>query len=118
MTPVSSTFSLLQHIILPSVTLSLGTMAVLLRITRAGMAGMMEVGRQDCMKFARAKGAAARDVLFRHGLKNALIPVVTIFGLQIGDLIAFATITETIFSWPGMSQSRRSTSRSRRRFSI
>ena len=90
-----------HHIILPAVTLSLGTMAILLRMTRAGM---MEVGRQDFMKFARAKGATRRDVLYKHGLKNALIPVVTIFGLQLGDLIAFATITETIFSWPGMGK--------------
>ena len=82
-------------------TLSLGTMAILLRMTRAGM---MEVGRQDYMKFARAKGVSSRDVLYRHGLKNAMIPVVTIFGLQLGDLIAFATITETIFSWPGMGK--------------
>jgi peptide/nickel transport system permease protein len=89
------------HIVLPAVTLSLGTMAIILRITRAGM---MEVGRQDYMKFARAKGASQSDVLYKHGLKNALIPVVTIFGLQIGDLIAFATITETIFSWPGMGK--------------
>ncbi|QCO55415.1 ABC transporter permease [Pseudorhodobacter turbinis] len=90
-----------HHIILPAVTLSLGTMAILLRMTRAGM---MEVGRQDFMKFARAKGVSRRDVLYQHGLKNALIPVVTIFGLQLGDLIAFATITETIFSWPGMGK--------------
>ncbi|MDN5789075.1 ABC transporter permease [Pseudorhodobacter sp.] len=90
-----------HHIILPAVTLSLATMAILLRMTRAGM---MEVGRQDFMKFARAKGATRRDVLYKHGLKNALIPVVTIFGLQLGDLIAFATITETIFSWPGMGK--------------
>ena len=90
-----------HHIILPAVTLSLATLAIILRITRAGM---MEVGRQDFMKFARAKGASRRDVLYGHGLKNALIPVVTIFGLQIGDLIAFATITETIFSWPGMGK--------------
>lgn len=89
------------HIVLPAVTLSLATLAVILRITRAGM---MEVARQDYMKFARAKGVAPRDVLFRHGLKNSLIPVVTIFGLQLGDLIAFATITETIFSWPGMGK--------------
>lgn len=89
------------HIVLPAVTLSLGTMAIILRITRAGM---MEVGRQDFMKFARAKGVSKNDVLYRHGLKNALIPVVTIFGLQLGDLIAFATITETIFSWPGMGK--------------
>jgi peptide/nickel transport system permease protein len=90
-----------HHIALPAITLSLGTMAILLRMTRAGM---MEVGRQDYMKFARAKGVTRRDVLYRHGLKNALIPVVTIFGLQLGDLIAFATITETIFSWPGMGK--------------
>lgn len=90
-----------HHILLPAITLSLGTMAILLRITRAGM---MEVTRQDYMKFARAKGAPRRDVLYGHGLKNALIPVVTIFGIQIGDLIAFATITETIFSWPGMGK--------------
>lgn len=90
-----------HHIILPAVTLSLATLAIILRITRAGM---MEVGRQDYMKFARAKGATRSDVLYKHGLKNALIPVVTIFGLQLGDLIAFATITETIFSWPGMGK--------------
>ena len=90
-----------HHIALPAITLSLGTMAILLRMTRAGM---MEVGRQDFMKFARAKGVSRKDVLYKHGLKNALIPVVTIFGLQLGDLIAFATITETIFSWPGMGK--------------
>jgi len=90
-----------HHIALPALTLSLATMAILLRMTRAGM---MEVGRQDFMKFARAKGATRGDVLYKHGLKNALIPVVTIFGLQLGDLIAFATITETIFSWPGMGK--------------
>jgi peptide/nickel transport system permease protein len=90
-----------HHIALPAITLSLGTMAILLRMTRAGM---MEVARQDYMKFARAKGATRGDVLYKHGLKNALIPVVTIFGLQLGDLIAFATITETIFSWPGMGK--------------
>lgn len=90
-----------HHIALPAITLSLATMAILLRMTRAGM---MEVARQDFMKFARAKGVTRKDVLYKHGLKNALIPVVTIFGLQLGDLIAFATITETIFSWPGMGK--------------
>lgn len=90
-----------HHILLPSITLSLGTMAILLRITRAGM---MEVTRQDFMKFARAKGVSRRGVLYGHGLRNALIPVVTIFGLQLGDLIAFATITETIFAWPGLGK--------------
>lgn len=90
-----------QHIILPAFTLSVGTLAILLRMTRAGM---MEVTRQDYMKFARAKGVSRRGVLYGHGLRNALIPVVTIFGLQLGDLIAFATITETIFAWPGMGK--------------
>ncbi len=90
-----------HHIILPAVTLSVGTLAILLRMTRAGM---MEVMRQDYMKFARAKGVSRRGVLYGHGLRNALIPVVTIFGLQLGDLIAFATITETIFAWPGMGK--------------
>ena len=90
-----------KHIIMPSITLCFSTLAILLRITRAGM---MEVMRQDYVKFARAKGATFRSVLFKHALKNALIPVVTIFGLQLGDLIAFATITEYIFAWPGMGK--------------
>lgn len=90
-----------HHVILPAFTLSVGTLAILLRMTRAGM---MEVTRQDYMKFARAKGVSRRGILYGHGLRNALIPVVTIFGLQLGDLIAFATITETIFAWPGMGK--------------
>lgn len=90
-----------HHIILPAFTLSVGTLAILLRMTRAGM---MEVTRQDYMRFARAKGVSRRGMLYGHGLRNALIPVVTIFGLQLGDLIAFATITETIFAWPGMGK--------------
>ncbi len=90
-----------RHIILPAVTLCFSTLAILLRITRAGM---MEVMKQDFIKFARAKGATFQSVLFKHALKNALIPVVTIFGLQLGDLIAFATITEYIFAWPGMGK--------------
>ena len=90
-----------RHVILPAVTLCFSTLAILLRITRAGM---MEVMKQDFIKFARAKGATFQSVLFKHALKNALIPVVTIFGLQLGDLIAFATITEYIFAWPGMGK--------------
>ncbi len=90
-----------RHILMPAVALSFASLAMLLRITRAGM---MEVMKQDYIKFARAKGATFRSVLFKHALKNTLIPVVTIFGLQLGDLIAFATITETIFAWPGMGK--------------
>ncbi|KAA2236306.1 ABC transporter permease [Salinarimonas soli] len=91
----------LRHIILPAVTLSIGTLAILMRIIRAEM---MEVMRQDFVRFARAKGVGQRGVLFRHGLKNALIPLVTVFGLMLGDLIAFATLTETIFAWPGIGK--------------
>ena len=90
-----------HHILLPAITLSLGTTAIILRITRAGM---MEVMRQDYIKFARAKGVSRRGVLYGHGLRNGMIPVVTIFGLQLGDLIAFAVIAETIFAWPGMGK--------------
>ena len=90
-----------RHIILPSLTLALLNVATIIRLVRAGM---METMRQDYIKFARAKGVASRKVLYGHALKNILIPVVTIFGLQLGELIAFTTITETIFAWPGMGK--------------
>jgi peptide/nickel transport system permease protein len=91
----------LLHLIMPAVTLAVAQMAMLIRLTRAGI---MEVMRQDYIKFAKAKGMSANRVLFGHALKNALIPVITVFGLQFGQLIAFATITETIFAWPGMGK--------------
>lgn len=91
----------LHHLIMPAVTLAVAQMAMLIRLTRAGI---MEVMRQDYIKFAKAKGMSANRVLFGHALKNALIPVITVFGLQFGQLIAFATITETIFAWPGMGK--------------
>lgn len=90
-----------KHLILPAITLSVGTLAILMRIIRAEM---VEVMKQDYIKFARAKGATAKGILFKHGLKNALIPLVTVFGLMLGDLIAFATLTETIFAWPGIGK--------------
>lgn len=90
-----------RHIILPSLTLALVNIATVIRLVRAGM---METMRQDFIKFARSKGVASRKVLYGHALKNILIPVVTIFGLQLGELIAFTTITETIFAWPGMGK--------------
>ena len=90
-----------RHIILPAVTLALGTLAMLIRLIRAQI---MEVMRQDFIKFARAKGVSWSSLLFSHALKNALVPVVTVFGLQVGSLIAFATVTETIFAWPGMGK--------------
>ena len=91
----------IRHLILPAITLSLGTLAMLIRLTRAQL---MEVMRQDFIKFARAKGVSWKRLLFSHALKNALVPVITVFGLEIGSLIAFATVTETIFAWPGMGK--------------
>ncbi|NLA91705.1 MAG: ABC transporter permease [Synergistaceae bacterium] len=90
-----------RHIILPACSLALGTLAMLIRLIRAQI---MEVMRQDFIKFARAKGVSRGRLLFSHALKNALVPVVTVFGMQIGGLIAFATVTETIFAWPGMGK--------------
>lgn len=91
----------LKYIILPAFTLSVTNIASLVRLTRAGV---MENMRQDYIKFARAKGVSTRKVLFGHALKNALIPVITVFGMGIGSLIAFTTVTETIFSWPGLGK--------------
>jgi ABC-type dipeptide/oligopeptide/nickel transport system permease component len=89
----------IKHLILPAATLAMYQLAVLLRLTRAGM---REVMTEEYIKTAWAKGLPPRKVIFKHGLRNALIPVVTITGLQFGELIAFSIVTETIFQWPGM----------------
>ncbi|MFN3293653.1 MAG: ABC transporter permease [Gemmobacter sp.] len=89
----------LKALILPSIMLCLFQLTLIMRLVRAEM---MEVLRTDCIKFARARGLSDRAIHFRHALKNTLIPVITIFGLQLGGLIAFAIITETVFQWPGM----------------
>jgi len=89
----------LKHLILPAATLAMYQLAVLLRLTRAGM---REVMTEEYIKTAWAKGLSPRKVIFKHALRNVLIPVITITGLQFGELIAFAIITETIFQWPGM----------------
>jgi len=88
-----------KHLILPAITLSLFPLALVLRLVRSEM---LEVLRADYIKFARARGLHDRSVYFGHALKNTLVPVMTIMGLQIGGLIAFAIITETVFNWPGM----------------
>jgi peptide/nickel transport system permease protein len=88
-----------KHLILPSITLALFQLALILRLVRAEM---LEVLRTDYIKFARARGLTDRAVHFGHALKNTLVPVITITGLQLGSLIAFAIITETVFQWPGM----------------
>ena len=87
------------HLILPAVTLSVYQLALIMRLVRAEM---LEVLRADFIKFARARGLSDRTVYFGHALKNTLVPVMTITGLQLGSLIAFAIITETVFQWPGM----------------
>jgi peptide/nickel transport system permease protein len=86
-------------LILPSITLALFQLTLIMRLVRAEM---LEVLRTDYIKFARARGLSNRAVNFGHALKNTLVPVITIMGLQIGGLIAFAIITETVFQWPGM----------------
>jgi peptide/nickel transport system permease protein len=93
------TASGLKSLILPAVTLGLFQMTLIQRLVRAEM---LEVLRTDYIKFARARGLSDRTVHFGHALKNTLVPVITITGLQLGAIIAFAIITETVFQWPGM----------------
>jgi peptide/nickel transport system permease protein len=89
----------LKALILPAVTLSFFPLTLIMRLVRAEM---LEVLRTDYIKFARARGLSDRAVHFRHALKNTLVPVITIAGLQLGGIIAFAIITEQVFQWPGM----------------
>jgi peptide/nickel transport system permease protein len=93
------TVSGLKALVLPAITLALYQMTLIMRLVRAEI---LEVVRADFIRFARARGLPDRLVYFRHALKNTLVPVVTITGLQLGSIIAFATITETVFQWPGM----------------
>jgi peptide/nickel transport system permease protein len=88
-----------RAIVLPAITLSLFQLTLIMRLVRAEM---IEVLRTDYIKFARARGLTSRTVNFGHALKNTLVPVITITGLQFGSIIAFAVITETVFQWPGM----------------
>ncbi len=89
----------LKALILPSITLSLFQLTLIMRLVRSEM---LEVLRTDYIKFARARGLTDRSIHFGHALKNTLVPVITITGLQLGAIIAFAIITETVFQWPGM----------------
>ena len=89
----------LKSLILPSITLGFFPVTLIMRLVRAEM---LEVLRTDYIKFARARGLSDRAVNFGHALKNTLVPVITITGLQLGGIIAFAIITETVFQWPGM----------------
>jgi peptide/nickel transport system permease protein len=91
----------LKHLFMPAINLALLKISLVIRLTRAGT---REVVLQDYVKFARAKGLSARRVIFVHVLKNILIPVVTVVGLELGNLIAFSVVTETVFAWPGMGK--------------
>ena len=91
----------LTHLILPAVNLALFKMSLIIRLTRANT---REVCLQDYIKFARAKGLSPRRVVLVHILKNIMIPVVTIIGLELGSMVAFAIVTETVFAWPGMGK--------------
>jgi peptide/nickel transport system permease protein len=88
-----------SHLILPAITLALFQLTLIMRLVRAEM---LEVLRTDYIKFAKARGLRQRSINFGHALKNTLVPVITIMGLQIGALLAFSIITETVFQWPGM----------------
>ena len=88
-----------KHLILPAITLAVFQLTLIMRLVRSEM---LEVLRADYIKFARARGLPNRAVYFGHALRNTLVPVITIVGLQLGSLIAFAIITETVFQWPGM----------------
>jgi peptide/nickel transport system permease protein len=91
----------LRHLLLPALNLALANMALVIRLTRAGT---REVVHQDYIKFARAKGLSSRRVVFVHVLRNLLIPVITVLGMEFGTLVAFGAVTETVFAWPGMGR--------------
>jgi peptide/nickel transport system permease protein len=90
-----------KHLLMPAINLALLKISLVIRLTRAGT---REVVLQDYVKFARAKGLSTRRVILVHVLKNILIPVVTVVGLELGNLIAFSVVTETVFAWPGMGK--------------
>ena len=91
----------LRHLLLPALNLALFKMSLVIRLARAGT---REVALQDYIKFARAKGLSSSRVVLVHVMKNILIPVVTVLGLELGGVIAFAVVTETVFAWPGMGK--------------
>lgn len=89
----------LRHVLLPAITLAVYQLTLIMRLVRSEM---LEVLRADYIKFAKARGLSNRAIYFGHALKNTLVPVITVTGLQVGSLIAFSIITETVFNWPGM----------------
>jgi peptide/nickel transport system permease protein len=95
------TVSGLKSLIMPAITLALFQMTLIMRLVRAEM---LEVLRSDYIRFARARGLSERAVHFHHALRNTLVPVITVAGLQLGSIVAFSIITETVFAWPGLGQ--------------
>jgi len=91
----------LRHLVLPSVTLALPSIAILARMTRASL---LEVLQEDYVRTARSKGMSRGSMLYKHALRNALIPVITALGLQLGQMLGGAVLTETVFSWPGLGR--------------
>ncbi len=98
--PVGGTGSL-SHLILPATTLALPSLAMVARLTRSSV---LDVLREDYIRTARAKGVREQLIILKHGLRNACIPIVTLLGLQVGQLLGGAVLTETVFSWPGMGR--------------
>ncbi|RDD68351.1 ABC transporter permease, partial [Paracoccus versutus] len=90
----------LQLLVLPAATIAIGLSAIVFRITRASMLDVLPL---DFIRTARAKGVPARRVIIRHALRNALMPVITVFALQLGGLLAGTVLVETVFNWPGLS---------------
>ncbi len=97
----ASALQTLRHLVLPVITLSMLNVAAMARITRASL---LEVLRQDFVRTARAKGLGERVVVYKHAVRNAMIPVITVFGLRVGVLFGGAVLTESIFSWPGVGR--------------
>ena len=91
----------LEHLFLPALNLALVNISLVIRVARAGT---REAALQDYVRFARAKGLSSSRIVLVHILKNIMIPIVTILGLELGSLIAFSVVTETIFAWPGMGK--------------
>ncbi|OAM76952.1 ABC transporter permease [Devosia elaeis] len=96
-----ATWDGIRHLILPALNLSLAKIALVIRLTRTGVQETMPL---DFVKFAKARGLSSRRIVFVHVLKNILIPIVTVIGVEFGSLIAFAVVTETIFAWPGVGK--------------
>jgi peptide/nickel transport system permease protein len=101
LTPAERALDVARHLILPAVTLATRYVALNVRLTRTSL---VEVSAMDYLTTARAKGLAERVVVYKHALRNALIPVVTVMGLNVGHLVAGAVLTETVFAWPGLGR--------------